>query len=218
MSPTPASEDYLKALFHLESEEERVPTTAIADSLGVAKPSVTGMLKRLREDDYVDYSPRQGARLTATGRAATLQVIRRHRLLETFFVEMLGLDWSEVHDDAEVLEHHLSDRIVDAIDRALGYPTEDPHGHPIPSADGELAHRELVELAGLEEGRGGTVREVHTKEHRRLRRWAELGFKPGTRVRVVRRQDLEDVLHVRVGREIVVTGTAGVRGILVELS
>lgn len=218
MTPTPAHEDYLKALYHLESEDERVATTAIADSLGVAKPSVTGMLKRLSEDDYVDYSPRQGARLTAAGRAATLQVIRRHRLLETFFVEILGLDWSEVHDDAEILEHHLSERIVDAIDRALDYPTEDPHGHPIPGADGELAERELFELADLNEGRGGVVREVHTRERRRLRRWKELGLVPGTRVRVVRRQELEDVLHVRIGREILVTGSAGVRGILVELS
>lgn len=217
-SQSPAREDYIKAIYRLGGVERAVHTTELADLLSVRKPSVTGMLKRLAADGLLDYGPRQGARLTATGAAAGLRVVRRHRLIETFLVEMLGLDWSEVHDEAEVLEHHLSDRIVDALDRALGHPTEDPHGHAIPDADGHLRERDLLPLENLEVGATCVVREVHAEAPDRLQRWKRLGLVPGCEIFMIERHEFEDVMHIRVGDDVVVTGTEGVTGILVELS
>jgi DtxR family Mn-dependent transcriptional regulator len=105
------------------------------------------MLSRLADERLVAHSPRAGARLTARGRREALTMVRRHRILETFLVRVLGLDWSEVHEDAEVLEHHISDRVLEAIDQLMGHPHEDPHGHPIPDRRGRLRHRTLVPLA-----------------------------------------------------------------------
>jgi DtxR family Mn-dependent transcriptional regulator len=174
------------------------------------------MLKRLAEEGLVEHEPRRGARLSETGRAVTMQVLRRHRLLETFLVEILGLDWSEVHEDAEVLEHHLSDRLVAAIDHALGYPPEDPHGHPIPDADGNLPARALTPLGTFTEGDQGTVRELRIEEEKRLRRWKTLGLVPGARIRLLERREMEDVLRFRVAGEEWVTGSEGVEGVFVE--
>jgi len=213
---TSAKEDYLKAIFALGTEGRRVHTTELADHLGVRKPSVTAMVKRLAEAGWVDHSPRRGARLTAKGRLATMQVVRRHRLLETFLVEVLDLDWSEVHAEAEVLEHHLSERMVDAIDRVLGQPSEDPHGHPIPDAAGRLRERALLPLGALATSERGTVREVRTDGAERLQRWKELGLVPGAPVRMGERLDLEDVMHVEVGGKTIVTGSEGVAGVFVE--
>ena len=215
---TPAREDYLKGIFRLGGGLSRVHTTQLANLLSVRKPSVTAMLKRLALEGLIDYSPRKGARLTGEGEAATMRVVRRHRLVETFLVQMLGLDWSEVHDDAEILEHHLSDRIVNALDRALGHPTEDPHGHPIPDAEGHLRVRNLTPLEELEVGDKGTVREVHAKEPTRLQRWKTMGFVPGSALAMLERHEFEDVMHIDVGGEVVVTGSEGVAGILVELN
>jgi len=216
MPNSSASEDYLKAIFYLSHDGGRVSTTTLARQLGVSKPSVTSMLKRLAEKGLVDYVPGQGGALTEGGRLATMRVVRRHRLLETFLVEVLHLDWSEVHAEAEVLEHHLSARMVDAIDRLLGHPSEDPHGHPIPDGHGRLRTRDLVPLGHLAAGERGTVREVRTAEKGRLQRWKELGLVPGAPVAMKAKQDLEDVMHVRVGDRELATGTEGVDGVFVE--
>jgi DtxR family Mn-dependent transcriptional regulator len=213
---SPAKEDYLKAIFHLGRDGVRVQTTAVARQLGVRKPSVTAMLKRLAGDGLIDYSPGNGALLTEEGRLATMRVVRRHRLLETFLVEVLLLDWSEVHAEAEVLEHHLSPRMVEAIDRVLGHPSEDPHGHPIPDAEGRLRTRELVPLEALQAGDRGTVREVRAAEAERLHRWKELGLVPGATLLVRRRQELEDVMHIEAEGRKFVTGSEGVKGVFVE--
>jgi DtxR family Mn-dependent transcriptional regulator len=213
---TSAKEDYLKAIFTLGAGDRRVHTTELALHLGVRKPSVTAMVKRLAEAGWVDYSPRCGVRLTEDGRLATMQVVRRHRLLERFLVEVLDLDWSEVHAEAEVLEHHLSERMVDAIDGVLGHPREDPHGHPIPDALGRLRERTLTPLGTLGTGERGTVREVRTDGAERLQRWKELGLVPGASVRMGERLELEDVMHVEIGGETIVTGSEGVDGVYVE--
>lgn len=216
VSPTAAREDYLKAIYHLGRGGHRVQTSELARVLGVSKPSVTSMVKRLAEQEFVEYSPRQGVVLSETGLAATMRVIRRHRLLEQFLVEVLHLDWSEVHEEAEVLEHHLSDRIVGAIDRLLGYPVEDPHGHPIPDADGNLDKRNLCPLLDMEPGERCTVRELRSDEKNRLQRWKELGLVPGAACRMGERRKLEDVMHIEVGENTIVTGSEGVDGVLVE--
>jgi DtxR family Mn-dependent transcriptional regulator len=213
---SPAHEDYLKAIFDLSAGERRVQTTELARRLGVRKPSVSAMLKRLADSGLVDYSPRRGARPTEAGRVCALQVLRRHRLVKAFLVESLGLDWAEVHEEAEVLEHHLSERLVEAIDWVLGHPLEDPHGHPIPDAEGRVRARALVPLAVLREGEGGTIRELRSDDAGRLRRWQELRLVPGAEFMVLQRQELEDVMRIRAGGRTVVTGSAGVEGLFAE--
>src|SRR3989442_7999401 len=140
------------------------------------------MVARLAAERLVAHSPRAGARLTPHGRREALAIVRRHRVLETFLVRVLGLDWSEVHEDAEVLEHHISDRVLEAIDRLMGHPAEDPHGHPIPDARGRLARRALTSLAALPRGARARVREIRDADARRLARWKELGLVPGANV------------------------------------
>ena len=129
---TRSKQDYLKALYELAPQGETVPPSRLAATLEVSAPSVTNMLGRLAAERLVAHAPRAGARLTAAGRRRALEMVRRHRILETFLVEVLGFDWSEVHEDAEVLEHHVSDRVLQAMHRLLGHPDRDPHGHPIP--------------------------------------------------------------------------------------
>jgi len=211
-----SQQDYLKAVFHLARRGHRVQTTELARYLGVRKPSVTSMLKRLGRQGLVLYSPRQGVVLSRAGSAVAMRVVRRHRLVEAFLVRFLGLDWSEVHAEAEVLEHHLSDRMVEAIDRALGHPTEDPHGHPIPDARGALRERALEPLGGMRAGERGVVREVRTNDALRLHRFKELGLVPGAKVAMRERQEMEDVMHLGIGGRTVVTGSEGVEGVFVE--
>ena len=155
---TRSKQDYLKALYALGPEGESISTSALAERLGVSAPSVTHMLGQLTRERLVIHTPRGGARLNAEGRRRALDMVRRHRILETFLVDVLGLDWSEVHADAEVLEHAISDRVLEAIDRLVGHPSEDPHGHPIPDRRGRLPRRTLVPLASLPAEARATVR------------------------------------------------------------
>src|SRR5438552_18978248 len=154
---TRSNQDYLKALYVLGRGGEPVATSRLAARLAVSPPSVTHMLARLAGERLVTHAPRAGARLTATGRRQALQMVRRHRILETFLVRVLGLDWAEVHADAEVLEHHISDRVLEAIDRLVGHPHEDPHGHPIPDRSGRIRRRALAALTALPPGARAVV-------------------------------------------------------------
>jgi DtxR family Mn-dependent transcriptional regulator len=210
-------EDYLKALFALAPDGAVVGTSALAAHLEVAPPSVTAMLRRLAGEGLVAHGPRTGARLTARGRRLALETVRRHRLLETFLVRVLGLDWSEVHADAEVLEHHVSDRVLDAIDRLVGHPEEDPHGHPIPDRRGRLRRRALQPLAALGPGARATVRELGDADGRRMARWKEAGLVPGAAVRVRAVDALEDLHEVEVGGRTLVAGRRGLEGVMVEV-
>jgi DtxR family Mn-dependent transcriptional regulator len=135
---TRSKQDYLKALLALAPAGEAVRTSRLAGRLKVSAPSVTNMLARLAQERLVTHRPRAGARLTARGRRAAIEIVRRHRILETFLVRVLELDGSEVHADAEILEHHVSDRVLVAIDRLAGHPDRDPHGRPIPDARGRM--------------------------------------------------------------------------------
>ncbi len=216
MPNTSAQEDYLKAIFRLGKGTERVSTAALASALGVRKPSVTAMMKRLSAEGLVEYSSGRGVTLSERGRLATMRVVRRHRLLELFLVEGLGLDWSEVHAEAEVLEHHLSERLVTAIDRWLGHPSEDPHGHPIPDAEGNLREHDVVPLRALASGEHARVRELRARDGDRLQRWKELGLVPGAACRMGGKQEMEDVMHIDVGGRRIVTGSEGIEGVFVE--
>ncbi len=220
-SPSPAPrlsrsrQDYVKALHDLGGDAP-VTVSALARHLGVSAPSVTNMLARLADERLVEHGRRGAARLTPEGGREALRMVRRHRILETFLVRVLGLDWSDVHDDAEELEHHVSDRVLDAIDRHMAHPTEDPHGHPIPDARGRLPRRALLPLRALPDGAHARVREVPDRDQRRMARWKRAGLVPGARVRM-RRADLEDdVFELDVDGRRLVVGHEALEGVLVE--
>lgn len=214
---TRSKQDYLKGLYALAPAGEAVPTSRLAARLGVSAPSVTNMLGRLAEERLVAHTPRAGARLTATGRRRALEMIRRHRLIETFLVQVLGLDWSEVHEDAEVLEHHVSERVLGAIDRLVGHPQEDPHGHPIPDRRGRLRRRALVPLASVRAGGAAVVREIRDADGRRVARWKEMGLVPGASVRMREVRAMEDVFEIEIGGRTLTTGSEGLEGVMVQL-
>jgi DtxR family transcriptional regulator, Mn-dependent transcriptional regulator len=211
-----SQQDYLKALYSLAPTGEAVPTSRLAAQLAVSPPSVTNMLSRLADERLVAHSPRAGARLTARGRREALAMVRRHRILEAFLVRVLGLDWSEVHEDAEVLEHHISDRVLEAIDRLMGHPHEDPHGHPIPDRHGRLRHRTLVPLATLAAGTHAVVREIRDADEQRMALWKSAGLVPGAEVRMRAVRALDDVFEIEISGRPFVTGSEGLDGVLAE--
>ena len=214
---TRSRQDYLKALYALGPRGEPVPTSRLAAALGVSPPSVTNMLQRLTAERLVSHTPRGGARLTAGGRRAALAMVRRHRILETFLVRVLGLDWSEVHQDAEVLEHHISERVLAAIDRLVGHPHEDPHGHPIPDARGRMRRRTLMPLASVEPGRQAVVREIRDADEQRMTHWKDVGLVPGAEIKVRHVRPLDDIYEIDVAGRRLVTGSEGLDGVLVEV-
>jgi DtxR family Mn-dependent transcriptional regulator len=211
-------QDYLKALFALSLVRGAVPTSRLAAHLGVKPPSATNMIERLSAEGLVSHLPRAGARLTASGRREALGIVRRHRILEAFLVRVLGLDLAEVHEDAEVLEHHVSGRLLEAIDRLMHRPTEDPHGHPIPDARGRLAKRSLLPLAALTRGARAKVREIDDEDARRLARWRQIGLVPGAAVWVREIRPLDGVVELEVAGRRHVISAASLEGVRVQLA
>jgi len=214
--PTPPSEavqDYLKAIHRLGGADQLVSPADIAVVLDVKAPSVTGMLKRLSESGWVEYTSGSGAKLTASGITEARRVIRRHRLIELFLTQVLGLDWSEVDAEAESLEHAISPRLEQAIATHLGEPLEDPHGHPIPTADGELNTRDLQRLNEFRPGETAVVREAQDDLPQRLRRWRELGLVPGATVKVLTYEPLDDLFELEVNGNIIRLGREGLLGL-----
>ena len=215
MSPTPtqAVQDYLKAIHRLGGEHGDAKPADIAELLNVKAPSVTGMLKRLAEAGWIEYTPHSGATLTPAGRTEALRVIRRHRLIELFLTKVLGLDWSEVDVEAEALEHAISPRLEQAIAAHLGQPLEDPHGHPIPTAAGELTHRVLQPLCDFRGGDRVVIREAQDDNSERLRRWQDLGLTPGTVVLIRHFEPLDDLFEVLIGEKVLRLGSEGLAGL-----
>jgi len=214
--PTRAVQDYLKAIHRLGGAERTVSPVELAARLEVRAASVTGMLKRLAEGGWVDYQPGRGAQLTPLGTTEARRVIRRHRLMELFLTRVLGLDWSEVDAEAEALEHSISPRLEQAIADYLGEPLEDPHGHPIPTREGDLARRDLRPLHSFPAGQRVTIREVQDDHPERLRRWSDLGLLPGATVTLLRRHVLDGTFEVRVGDQVVTLAAEGLAGLLGE--
>jgi DtxR family Mn-dependent transcriptional regulator len=206
-------QDYLKAIHSLGGAGAVVTPQAIAARLKVRAPSVTGMLKRLAEAGWAHYEPGYGARLTERGLAEALRVIRRHRLVELFLTRVLGLDWSEVDAEAEALEHAISPRLEQALAAYLGEPLEDPHGHPIPTREGALAHRELRPLSSFRPGERAVIREAQDDNPERLRRWQARGLVPGAVVTVVSYNGLDDLFEVEVGGQVIALGSEGLTGL-----
>jgi DtxR family Mn-dependent transcriptional regulator len=215
--PTRAVEDYLKAIHSLGGADDMVSPLDIAARLGVRAPSVTGMLKRLSESALISYEPGHGAQLTRKGVAEARRVIRRHRLVELFLTQVLGLDWSEVDVEADALEHAISPRLEQALAAHLGEPLEDPHGHPIPTREGQLADRKLQRLSQFREGQCAIVREAQDDNPERLRRWQTLGLTPGARVRILSYQPLDDLFEVQLADKVIMLGSEGLAGLRGEL-
>jgi DtxR family transcriptional regulator, Mn-dependent transcriptional regulator len=186
MPPTsPAIEDYLKTVYaHTEWQPDPITPKVLADRLGVAPSSVTEMVKKMAAAGLVSHVPYGAVRLTDTGRSRALAVVRRHRLIETWLVHEVGYTWDEVHDEAEVLEHSISDRLLEAIDARLGRPVRDPHGDAIPAADGTLASEPCVLLGDATSGHSGAVIRISDRDPAVLRLLHELGIGPGTVVTV----------------------------------
>jgi DtxR family Mn-dependent transcriptional regulator len=214
---TTAVQDYLKAIHALGGAEQMVSPVDIAARLQVRAPSVTGMLKRLKEAGWIDYKTGEGAMLTAVGISEARRVIRRHRLVELFLTRVLGLDWSEVDAEAEALEHAISARLEDAIARYLGEPLEDPHGHLIPSAEGTLKTRNLQPLDQFRAGQAVVIREAQDDNPARLRRWQTLGLIPGAVVHFLSYQPLDDLFNLQVGVQTIPVGSEGLRGLRGEV-
>lgn len=187
---SPSAQDYLKALY-LETENEKklidesVSTNAIAQRLSVSPPSATNMLKKLHEMGLVEHVPYQGSALTEAGQRVALELVRHHRLLEAYLVEALGVPWDEVHKEAEILEHVLSEELEERIDAGLGRPTSDPHGQPIPSREGVMPARTEHRLSEMEERASSTVAWVSDNLPEVLRYLAEVGIRPGVRLQIV---------------------------------
>lgn len=192
---TPSMQDYLKAVYRL-GESGPVTTQRLAEELGVAPPSATNMAKRLHELGLLHHAPYHGVTLTPEGRQVALDVVRRHRLLETYLAEAVGLGWDEVHDEAERLEHHLSDRLEARLDSLLGFPATDPHGDPIPREGADLVPGPT--LLQMPAGAEGTVSRVSDRDPEQLRYLRELGIVPGARVTVLEHLPFEGPVRIRV--------------------
>jgi DtxR family Mn-dependent transcriptional regulator len=154
-----AQEDYLRAIYELEETAGIARTTQLAAKLGIRAATVSEMIQRLSKERprLVSYKHHQGVRLAPAGKKRALSIIRRHRLLETFLHNTLGLNWEEIHEEAEVLEHHLSQRVTEALDRHLDFPKFDPHGEPIPDKEGNMAARTRMQLTQIKEGENFTI-------------------------------------------------------------
>lgn len=199
--PTSTVEDYLKHILLAEQDapDDRVGTGQIASRLALSPGTVTAMLKALADGGLLDYEPYSGVRLTSAGRQLATHVLRRHRLLELFLVEVLGLDWSEVHAEAEQLEHAVSDRLIARMDEMLGSPTVDPHGDPIPSPTGVLAPVQRPSLLTCALAKPLQVARVQDQSPDFLQLVQRRGLRPGQPVRVLSRDEAADTVELEVG-------------------
>ncbi|HKK08572.1 MAG TPA: metal-dependent transcriptional regulator [Gemmatimonadota bacterium] len=217
--PTSTVEDYLKQLYlaHVQSGGDVMATGELASAMGVVPGTATSMIKALADSGLVDYEPRKGARLTERGEQLALHVLRRHRLVELFLVEVLGLDWAVVHDEADTLEHAISDRVLERIDAILGHPEADPHGDPIPTHQGhvrEPAARSLVECPA---GQSRRVVRVTDQSPEFLTFADRHGLTPGAVVTVLEREAASGAMQLKgPAGEVVALGLDAAARILAE--
>lgn len=216
---TSTVENYIKQLY---VEQQRVPGQLvplgrIAGAVGVVPGTVTTMVRTLADAGLVLYEPRNGCSLTPAGEKLALHVLRRHRLVELLLVKVLGYDWSEVHDEAEELEHVVSDKLLERIDLLLGRPSFDPHGDPIPDAEGQLPHRPARPLAECGDGDRFLIERINNQDPQFLRMVNEIGLTPGTRHSLDRNDPVAGTLQLRSdqGRPSVV-GSRAAESILVS--
>lgn len=188
------------------SSEEGASTSGIARAMKVSAPSVTNMIKRLAEMKLVNYASHRGVTLTEAGKQVALEIIRHHRLLELYLHDIMGYTWDKVHEEAEYLEHHISEEFEDRIAEMLGHPTHDPHGHPIPTRDGHLPEAILQTLATTEVGDVLIISRVSDSNSEVLKYLAELGLVPKVRIEVLSKAPFNGPLTIKVGDESKVIG------------
>src|SRR5437764_6193688 len=196
-----AVEDYAKAIYALQTAAHGpVSNNALAERLGVTPASASAMVKKLGNLGFVEHVPYRGVALTPAGRRVALEVLRHHRLLELYLAETLGVPWDRVHDEAEVLEHHISEELEELIAAKLGNPTRDPHGDPIPTRDLEVPEEAAPTLDSLEPGQHGRFTRISDHDPEMLRYLAALGIAPGDDFEVVDKQPFGGPLFVRFAR------------------
>jgi DtxR family Mn-dependent transcriptional regulator len=212
MVPSHTVENYLKAIFQAQSAlaapADLVPMGQLAAALGVVPGTATTMVKALAESGLVRYEPYAGVRLTSAGQKLAALVLRRHRLIELFLVKVMGMSWTEVHDEAENLEHAVSDRLIDRIDEMLGRPETDPHGDPIPDAEGTLNRTDYETLLTCPLNRPVQVSRVSDQDREFLHFIERHDLKPGAVVRVEERDQAADSVRLRGKREITIGARA----------
>jgi DtxR family Mn-dependent transcriptional regulator len=196
---THSAEDYLKAIYHLTVSGGPASTNELAQALGLAPASVSGMLRRLAEQELVLHELYRGVTLAPAGRQIALRMLRRHRLIEAYLVAHLGYTWDTVHEEADRLEHAVSEELIERMAKVLGHPLEDPHGDPIPGPDGSLAEVVYIPLVEVNVGAETEIRRVNTSQPDRLRYISAAGLTPGTRVVVAAHEPFRGPIRLLVG-------------------
>jgi DtxR family Mn-dependent transcriptional regulator len=216
--PSSTVENYLKQIY-LEQQpvgDDLVAMGRLATAMAVTPGTATTMIKALAEANLVTYEPRGGVRLTKPGEQLALHVLRRHRLVELFLVKVLGLDWSEVHDEAEHLEHAISEKVLERMDAFLGHPAADPHGDPIPTSKGKVSNPKLESLAACETGHTVRIARIADQEPAFLQFLHRSGLTPGVQLSVQSRDPQADNVQLKLGTKTMSLGTAAATKILVE--
>lgn len=193
------AQDYLKVIWTAQEwSPDRVSTKMLAEKIGVSASTASESIRKLADQGLVDHEKYGAVTLTEQGRRAALAMVRRHRLLETFLVGELGYGWDEVHDEAEVLEHAVSDRLMARIDAKLGFPQRDPHGDPIPAPDGRVPTPPARQLWACGDGEVGTVARISDADPEMLRYFAQMGISLDSRLQVLTRREFAGIISVRV--------------------
>ena len=213
-------QDYLKNIYELTESGEAASTNALAKKMQISAPSVTGMVQKLASSNpaLVEYQKHQGVTLTKEGKKAALEVIRHHRLLEAWLVQTLGYSWDEVHEEAERLEHVISEDFEQRIAAAMGHPDRDPHGEPIPTADLKMPFDESTPLSALRAGQMAIVKRVKASDKDLLRYLEGLGLIPGVQIEVKEYSPFDHNLTIKLGRKIFVLGLSITSKVFVEES
>ncbi|HLA44491.1 MAG TPA: metal-dependent transcriptional regulator [Aggregatilineales bacterium] len=213
---TRSIEDFLKVVYQLQRNSERVRTSAIAEAMNITAPSAHDFINRCREAGLLDYISHHGVRLTNSGERIALEVLRHHRLLELYLVEALGYSWDEVHEEADALEHHISEKLEARIAAYLGNPTIDPHGDPIPDLDGTIPDFGLCKLADLPLNSSGVISRLLDQNPDNLRYLDSKGLVLGATVQVVEREPYDGLTHIEVNGAEQVIGETTAQFVMVK--
>ena len=197
--PQTSTEDYIKAIYTLEGRTKKVTTSALATQLQLADASITDMIKKLSEKGLVHYKRYRGVGLTAQGKRMALKIVRRHRLWEMFLVKFLGFSWDKVHDEAERLEHMTSDELEKQLDNALGFPSHDPHGDPIPNAAGDLEQLAYTALTECKPGDVVRILRVSDDDSQMLQHATTLGVELNKKLVIKEMRDFDGSMVIKVG-------------------
>lgn len=216
--PSFTVENYLKAIYSIaqETQTSSVSMGLLADSLGISAGTVTTMVKSFQDKGFLTYTPRVGVKLTPRGKKMALHVLRRHRLVELFLVQFLEMDWTEVHEEAERLEHAVSDKVVDRMEKLLGYPEYDPHGDPIPLADGRFKKRSLIRLDKCQPTEKATVARILDQEPDFLRYVEENQLSPGVAITILAAEPTAGTITLETDQQKIVIGLTAAAKIDVE--